>query len=154
MKYPLNSFPKIGEVPEGWRGMTKAEARTSEPNGREVAPRPPLQNRGAGKSRKTSLFFLPRKCRLGAAPALLDYGADEIYGCKCNENSPRTDSLCGVIDRSRIHVGTVVAVGGGALRTHFGLKLTGRILKIMVRRDFGLVIFGNRNLNFPLAFGV
>ena len=34
MKYPLNSFPKIGEVPEGRRGMTKAEARTSERNGR------------------------------------------------------------------------------------------------------------------------
>ena len=53
-----------------------------------------------------------------------------------------------MIDRSRIHVGTVVALGGYALRIQFGLKLTGRILKIMVRRDFGLVIFGNRNLNF------
>ncbi len=33
-KYPLNSSPKLGEVPAGPRGMTKADARTSERNGR------------------------------------------------------------------------------------------------------------------------
>lgn len=29
-KSPLNSSPEIGEVPAGRRGMTKAEARTSD----------------------------------------------------------------------------------------------------------------------------